>query len=146
MTTPTKPFSAYFDEDGRQLKPLPAAWIQLSRRFKLGDRIRCTHHQLIYIGPRPAPSGLIPPELFRDLAGQIGTALSVHDGHRIYPDQQWSEEHECWVTDSTGWLTVRFPFDVYGVEADGVTAKPRACRAEVEGEEWELVSGKAGTP
>lgn len=134
--------SDHFDDDGRQLKPLPAAWIQLSKRFKPGDRIRWLRRQPIYTGPSPAPSGPIPPEHWRDLAGQIGTVTEVHDGSRIYPRQFWSEEHECWVTDSTGWLAVRFPFDVYGVEADG-TVKPRACRAEEEGVEWERASGEA---
>jgi hypothetical protein len=135
----------YFDEDGKQTDALPSAWIALARRFQPGDRIRYLGHQSIYVGPTPAPAGDIPPEHFRDLHGEIGEVLKVTDGRRVYPDQRWSEEHECWVTDRRGWLTVRFPFDCYGVEKDGTTPKPRACHPDEEGITWERIAPERST-
>lgn len=140
MTTDKK---SYFDEDGKQLRALPSKWIDLKKRFKPGDTIRWLRDDHIYVGPRDkhghSPGGAVPPDQVKSLKGQLGEVLRVNDGRRIYPAQWFHEESECWMTDSPGWLTVRMPFDHYGFEEDG-SMKPRACRPDSEGVDWEKVS------
>lgn len=122
-----------WDEDAqssRQLKPLPTTWLDLSR-FKPGDEVRMLESQRISVGERES----------RDLKGEIGVVLEVRNGTaRGYPSRLIDYEGEpLWTSQSAGWLVVRFPFDCYGVDAEG-NVKPRACRAEDEGSRWEKVS------
>jgi hypothetical protein len=128
----------YFDAEGKQLRALPAKWIHLSGRFKPGDKIRFLKTRNVFVGKGKASQPINQAE-WRDMKGEIGVVVKVNDGHRVWPNQWYHAESECWMTDSAGWLTVRFPFDLYGLEDDGVTPKPRACRAEDESREWEFV-------
>lgn len=141
--------ASYFDEDGKQLKPLPAKWLDLSR-FKVGDRIRYLRRNLVHI-----PCAECKAKSWfhynnanaekcesRDMAGSIGVVLKVNQGDsrcwppRWVPDASYDEGGN-WLGQHAGWLTVQFPFCNHYTSAGEYA--PLAMQIEEEGADWELV-------
>ena len=137
----------YEDDDGKQTRPLPRKWMQPSQRFKIGDRIEFLDDHRIhdpcdecrakewfhYNGANYDKCGT------KNLKGQVGVVLKVNDGCGSFPPTWYpddSDEGGTWLGEREGWLTVRFPFDSYGFEADGVTPRQRACHPSDEGRRW----------
>lgn len=122
----TDPRAPYFDADfDKQTHPFPREWMDASR-FKVGDRVEFIDDLLVYISDTET----------RNLRGQFGTVEKVRDGYGPFPPRLHTDEvGSMWIGQHAGWLTVRFPFDVYGREANG-RFRPRACNLDDEGVRW----------
>lgn len=120
--------SEYFDEDDnfRQRQELPLEWMDTSG-FRLGMKVRWLQHEWI------ACDGVK-----RELKGQVGEVVEIHKGRGRYPSF-FSSEVGVHVGQSTGCLYVRFPYDIYGKEANGIS-KPRVCHLNDQGITWEVAS------
>lgn len=141
-------YEDYFNEEGKQLKPLPKKWLDLSR-FKVGDKIEHLRDDLVHIPCEEClkkdwyhHGGVQGDCKHLNMKGQVGVVVAVHSGSSSYPSR-WREDDSddggFWITDRPGRLTVRFPYDLYGKEKDGKTYKPRACLAQDEGIVWRKV-------
>jgi hypothetical protein len=120
----------YFDEGfEKQTRPFPKKWMDASR-FRVGDRIEFIDDLLVWISETET----------RNLKGQIGIVEKVRPGYGPFPPRLHTDEAgQIWIGQHAGWLTVRFPFDIYGREADG-RYKPRACNLDDEGHRWRKVA------
>lgn len=130
----------YIDDEGRQIKPFPQKWIKPPAKAKIGAKVRYikSDRPNVYVGPRHkgySDPNLHKPEHWKSLFGQEGIILSVHPGRR--GTGRWVPSHECYDTDSAGWLTVQFPFSIFR-KSDG-SFDAIALHFEEEGSVWEFV-------
>ncbi len=137
----------YFDEgDGRQLRPLPKKWIDLSR-FKVGDKIEYLGDDRVHFpcAECKAKSYFHYSNANRDaceerpMKGQIGVVERVNSGYGTFPSR-YMDHVECHVGEHQGWLTVKFPFDNYRDHEGNFQA--RACLPDDEGERWRKVKSE----
>ena len=146
----------YFDiETGKQIKPLPPGWLDLSKRFKIGDKIRYLGDNSVHI---PCPeckekSWFHHNGANRDRCEQrsmhrmIGVVLEVNQGDaRCWPPR-WAkddsfDEGGVWLNQRAGWLTVQFPVSNHHNKAGEYS--PLAMHIEAEGTDWEKVKHLTG--
>lgn len=84
--------SHYFDEEGRQLKPLPKKWMDASR-FKVGDKIEWLDNTTVHFGcdECKAKSYFHYNNANRErcedrpMCGLIGVVTEVRNGRGTYP-------------------------------------------------------------
>lgn len=139
----------YFDEEGKQLKPLPLKWLDLSKRFKVGDKIRYLRSNTVHISSAECKA----KSHFhyrnenrekcedRQMLGMIGVVLQVNQGDgRCWPPR-WvrddSDEGGVWLNQRAGWLTVQYPISNHRNKAGEY--QPLAMHIESEGTDWEKV-------
>jgi hypothetical protein len=124
----------YFDGD-KQVKPFPRKWMNLSR-FKVGDRIEFL--ETCKVATKRDERG--DPLEWMDLKGQIGIVEKTNAGYGSFPPRYFDPsggDDPVWIGEHAGWLTVKFPFDIY---RDGKgNYQARACCAEDEGTRWAKV-------
>lgn len=123
----------FFDESGeKQIKPYPKKWLDPSR-FKVGDKIEFLE-RLMVCTERDAHG---EPIGWSDLKGQIGIVEKLNRGYGSFPPRYFDPcdgDEPNWIGEHTGWLTVKFPFDIYR-DGNGNFAA-RACCLEDEGKRW----------
>ena len=116
------------EDDGRQIKRYPDHWIRPREGLAVGTKVRVTD--------KAAKSG----GFFAMMAGQVGVVVLVTrgDGH---PFPSIRDRNGLWLTEATGWLSVRFEKSPYGKDEKGEPGLVAFDLSE-EGEVWEVVEEK----
>lgn len=154
VTVDSKAYHADESEEYKQLRQYPDAWIELSKRFKVGDKIRWLRSDGVNV---PDPHGKPLDHLgfgrkpltdkrysYGNRRNMIGTVTEVRNGKRWFWPPRWYDDEDGsggnWLAERYGWLVVDFPggnrFD-----ADGNLVGTIAVHAEEEGSVWEVHRG-----
>jgi hypothetical protein len=134
----------YFDDEMKQIKRMPAKWLDLSR-FKVGDRIRYLRDNLIHIPCDECKQ----KDWFhhngqnhercetRNMRGLVGVVTKINQGDaRFWPPRHVLDDDGWhWLTQRPGWLTVQFEISSYR-NPDG-SFGPVGLGADDEGSTWE---------
>ncbi len=131
----------YFNDEGKQLKPLPSAWMTVPARLRVGTRVKLLNHVALRLGSRG-------PE-FKDWDGVV-TVLDTRMGRGSFPSRDISDEDDdgpVWSGQTAGYLVVSLPYPYSytrmvtapdgKVTYEGGTYKTIASLDE-EGTEWEV--------
>lgn len=120
--------NAYFDDEGKQLKPFPKEWMDVKSRFKPGQIIICK--DLTHQGEsRTHPTKGLNVE---------SKITEIHDGYGSFPPYMTNDD--IWLGQHCGWLVVEVPWVVYHKTIDQklVPQCLVALDASDEGESWSL--------
>jgi hypothetical protein len=133
---------AYFDEDReKQTKRFPAKWMDASR-FEVGAKIEFL--ESLRVATKLDAHGHVLE--WSDLKGQIGIVQKLNNGYGDFPPRFFDPsggDDPMWIGQHCGWLTVKFPFDIYRDSKGNFQA--RACSLEDEGTRWRLLTAEVAS-
>lgn len=142
------PSKAYVEWDDaidapKQLRKYPDAWVNLTGRFKVGDKIVWLVSDHVWLRPMTTDEKRhggreTGPDAEGNRQGMVGVVEEIRNGHRDFwpPHLYTSDTESHWLSESVGCLVVRFPGGNHGFEDDG-RAKPIAVLPGEEGRTWE---------
>lgn len=143
VKAPSKAYIEWDDEIDapKQLRKYPDAWVNLTGRFKVGDKIVWLESDSVWLRPMTADEkrhGARGSDGLGNRKGMVGVVEEIRNGRRDFwpPRLYQSGGQSNWLSESAGCLVVRFPGGNHGFEDDG-RAKPIAVHPEDEGRTWE---------